>query len=166
MTDKKFKVIMVGYDVKHTRDTYKLYNPETKRIIITRGVKWADCKNTNAAETLKMFCEAEKEYLVPGIQEDAIPTSKPEANMPVHVIPDEEERVRPNKISDNSSELTYLKKVAYADTSSYYRILNVLKKQDTLYNPKTQKMHNTVIEGHYKVTGDTIVIPIVEHEYD
>ena len=26
MTDKKFKVIMVGYAVNHTRDTYKLYN--------------------------------------------------------------------------------------------------------------------------------------------
>ena len=107
---------MVGYDGKHTRDTYKLYNPETKRVIMTRDVKWADWKNTNPAETLKIFYEAEKEDLVPGIQEDAIPTSKPEENMPVNVIPDEGERVRPNDISEKSSERTCLKKGADADT--------------------------------------------------
>ena len=36
---------------------------------MTRDVKWADWKNTNPADTLKMFYEAEKEYLVPGIEE-------------------------------------------------------------------------------------------------
>ena len=60
MTDRKFKAIMMVYDGKHTRDTYKLYNPETKRVILTRDVKWADWKNTNPAETLNMFCEADK----------------------------------------------------------------------------------------------------------
>ena len=29
-----------------------------------------------------------------------------------------------------------------------------------------QKMHDPVIEGNNKVTGDTIVIPIVEHKDD
>ena len=40
MTDKTFKAIMVGYSDNHTRGTYKLYNPETKRVIMTRDVKW------------------------------------------------------------------------------------------------------------------------------
>ena len=88
MTDKTFKAIMVGYANNHTRDTYKLYNPETKRVVMTRGVKWAYWKYTDPTETLKMLREAEKEYLVPGIEEDVIPTSKSENNMPVHVIPD------------------------------------------------------------------------------
>ena len=70
-------MIIVGYVDNHTRDMYKLYNPETKRVITTRDVKWADLKNTNPAETLEMFREAEKEYLVPGIEEDVIYTSKP-----------------------------------------------------------------------------------------
>ena len=73
MIDKLFKAIMVGYANNHTRDTYKLYNPETKRVIMTRDIKWADWKNTDATETLKMFREAEKEYLVPGIEKDDIP---------------------------------------------------------------------------------------------
>ena len=58
---------------------------------MTRDVKWYGCKKTNPAETLKMFREAEKEDLVPGIEGDVIPTSKPEENIPVHVIPYEEE---------------------------------------------------------------------------
>ena len=37
--------------------------------------------------------------------------------MPVHVIPDERERVRQNEVSDKSSELKYLKKYVDADTS-------------------------------------------------
>ena len=67
MTDKTFKEIMVVYAENYTRGTYKLYNPETKRVIMTRGVKWADWKKTDSAKTLKLFFKAEKEYLVPGI---------------------------------------------------------------------------------------------------
>ena len=44
---------------------------------------------TDPAETLKMLCEADKEDFVIVIEEDIIPTSKPEENIPVHVIPDE-----------------------------------------------------------------------------
>ena len=54
-----------------------------------------------------MFRETEKEDLVPGKEEDIIPTSKPEADMPVHVIPNEGERMRPKEISEKSSELTF-----------------------------------------------------------
>ena len=81
---------MVGYTDKHTRVTYKLYNPDTKRVIMTRYVKWVDWKTTDPAETLKMFHKAHKEYLVSDIEEDIIPKSEPEYKMPVHVIPDEE----------------------------------------------------------------------------
>ena len=52
MTDKQIKAIMVGYDKNHTRDIYKLYNPETKRVIMDRDVNWKDWKNTDPAETL------------------------------------------------------------------------------------------------------------------
>ena len=106
MTDKKFKAIMVGYAENYTRDTYKLYNPETERFIMIRDVKWEDRKKPNPAETLEMFRKVEKEDLVPGIEEDIFPSSKPEEKTPMHVIPDEGKTVRPNKISDKSSELT------------------------------------------------------------
>ena len=105
MTDKTFKAIMVGYTDNHTRDTYKLYNPETKRVVMTRDVKWEDWKITNPAEILKMFCKADKDDLVPGIEEDITTTSEPEDKMHVHVIPVEVERVRPNEIFLKSSEI-------------------------------------------------------------
>ena len=44
-----------------------------------------------------MFCKADKEGLVPDIEEDVIPTSKPEKHMTVYVIPDKGERVRLNE---------------------------------------------------------------------
>ena len=97
---------------------------------------------------------------------DLIATSKPEEKMPVHVIPDEGERVSPNEISEKSSELTYLKKDADADTSAYDRVLKAMKKLDTSYNPTMQKMHNKFIKGNYKVKEDTRVITIVEHKDD
>ena len=84
--------------------------------------------------------------------------------MPLQVIPDEGESVRPNKIVDKSSEFTYHKKYANIDTSLYDRVLNALKKLDTSYNPTMTRMNDAVIEGNYKVTGYTRVITIVEHE--
>ena len=75
ITEKTFKAIIGGYANTHMRDTYKMYNPETKRVIMTRDVKGEDCKMTNPEETLRMFCEANKEDLVPGKEEDIIPTS-------------------------------------------------------------------------------------------
>ena len=68
--------------------------------------------------------------------------------------------MRPNGKS-KSSEFTYHKKDANIDTSEYDRLLNVLKKLDTLYNPTIPRMNEPVIEGKYKVTGYTRVVPIV-----
>ena len=143
-----------------------MYNPETNRVILTRDVKWEDRKNTDPTETLKMFREAEEGDLVPGIEEDVIPTSKPEDNMPVHVIPNKGEITRRNEIYEKSSEITYLKTDVDVDvdTSAYDRVLNALKKLNTSYNPMMQNMHDPVIKRNYKVTGDTRVIPIVDHK--
>ena len=55
--------------------------------------------------------------------------------MPVHVIPDEGERVSQNEISEKSSDITYHKKDARTDILVYNRVLNALKKLDTSYNP-------------------------------
>ena len=49
MTDKTFKSIMVGYSDNHTMGIYKLYDPEKKRFIMTRDVKWWDLEQINPA---------------------------------------------------------------------------------------------------------------------
>ena len=92
---------MVGYADNHTSDTYKLYRTDTKRVIMTRNVKWADRKMTDPAETMNIFHEEHKEYLALGIEEDIITTSELEDNMTVHVIPDNGKTLRQNKNSEN-----------------------------------------------------------------
>ena len=47
ISDKQSKAIMIGHTDNHTRDTYKLYNPDTKRVVVTRYVKWEDWKITD-----------------------------------------------------------------------------------------------------------------------
>ena len=75
MEDNTEKAIMVGYTDNHTRDTNKLYNTDTKRVITTRDVNWEDCKMTYPAETPKMFRNTHEEDFVPGIEEVNINTS-------------------------------------------------------------------------------------------
>ena len=132
MIYKTFKAIIFEYADNHKRDTYKLYNTETKRVIMNRDVKWADWKMDDPAETLKMSHKENEEYLVPGIEEEIIPTSETEDNIPVHIIPDKGEIVRPNEIYKIPSELMHHKKYIDADTSEYDRVLNKLKNLDTL----------------------------------
>ena len=55
MTEKTFKEIMEGYADNHTKDTYTLYNSDTKRVIMTRYVQGVDWKMTDSVKTLKMF---------------------------------------------------------------------------------------------------------------
>ena len=66
MKDKTNKSIISGYAENHTRDTYKLYNPDTKRVIMSRYIKWAEWKMTDPAETVHIFRDSKEEYLVPG----------------------------------------------------------------------------------------------------
>ena len=121
---------------------------------------------THPAETLKMFREAHEEDLMPGIEEDKITTSEPEEKMPVQEIPDEVESVRSNGNDEKPSEFNYHNKYADTDKYLYNRAQDTLKKIDTLYKPMMQNMHNLVIEGNYKVTGDTRVISTMGHKDD
>ena len=49
MTVNIFKATMVGYSENHTRDTYKFYDPDTNRVIMTRDIKWDNWKITDPA---------------------------------------------------------------------------------------------------------------------
>ena len=40
MKDKMYKEIMVGYTKNYIRDTYRLYNPETKSFIMSRDIEY------------------------------------------------------------------------------------------------------------------------------
>ena len=42
--EKTYEAIMVGYAENNTCNTYKIYNPETKQVIMIRQIKWEDWK--------------------------------------------------------------------------------------------------------------------------
>ena len=70
-----------------------------------------------------MFCKADKEYLVPGIEEDIITTSEPEDKMHVHVIPVEVERVRLNEFFLSHQRLYTSRKM---QTQKRQRMIGIL----------------------------------------
>jgi hypothetical protein len=39
---KATKCIMIGYSADHAGDTYRMYNPSTKKVINSRNIRWAD----------------------------------------------------------------------------------------------------------------------------
>ncbi len=47
---KSKKCIMVGYAENHTNDCYRLYNPETQRIILSRDIIWDEKGPVNEIE--------------------------------------------------------------------------------------------------------------------
>ena len=42
MAPKAFKAIMVGYSMQHSSDTYRMFNPNTKKIFHSRDIVWSD----------------------------------------------------------------------------------------------------------------------------
>ena len=88
---------MVLYDDNHTRDMYKLYNTETKRVITSSNIKWEAWKTTYPAETMKMFRDWNEDDIVKVIEEDKTTTPEPEDQLRMHIIPDEGESARMNE---------------------------------------------------------------------
>jgi hypothetical protein len=78
---------MLGYAREHAGDTYRMYNPATKKIIMSRDVKWADwltkqpSGDSSAQDTGGLDEDFEPEYDV-----NDIPVLKPTAT-PTQVAP-------------------------------------------------------------------------------
>ena len=53
LSKRSFKAIMVGIPKHHSNDNYYMYNPETKRIIISRDIKWAPFERPTFYEGLE-----------------------------------------------------------------------------------------------------------------
>ena len=69
MEDRAIKSIMVGYGNNHSGDTYRLYNPSTKRIILSRDVTWSDWQVTDPTKDMNIFTKYDSTEKVPGIDE-------------------------------------------------------------------------------------------------
>ena len=45
---KAVKCVMIGYAANHAGDTYRMYNTETKKVVNSRNIQWADWHGTTA----------------------------------------------------------------------------------------------------------------------
>jgi hypothetical protein len=91
MSDKSHKCIMVGYADNHSSDTYRVYDPETRKIRLTRDVKWAEWKRTDPSATMRIFEEDETHHRRNPVgisEEDSEDEDEPPG--PVTIPPDEE----------------------------------------------------------------------------
>ena len=70
--ERAIKCIFVGYSTTHSGDTYRMYNPETKRIILSRDVKWAEFKKIDPKDNMDMFVKYNSTDIVPGIDESVV----------------------------------------------------------------------------------------------
>ena len=53
---KSTKMVMVGYAKNHAADTYRMYNPETKKISLSRDIHtWADWQRLDVSRDLSVF---------------------------------------------------------------------------------------------------------------
>jgi len=58
MTKKSIKMIFMGYSANHPPDTYRMYNPETGKVIHTRDVTWAAWHGgRNVPDSLRVFAK-------------------------------------------------------------------------------------------------------------
>ena len=80
--------------------------------------------------------------MVPGIEEDVIPTSKPEVNMHLRVIPDEGETVRPTKFIRSHQSLRISGKT---QTQTRQRTIEYLMHRRSWIHRTTQKCRRFTI---------------------
>jgi hypothetical protein len=67
MVDKTIKCINLGPAEDHSADCYRLYNPETEKVILSRDVRWAAWEKSDPTQDLAIF---EGKIPKPGIGED------------------------------------------------------------------------------------------------
>ena len=47
--------MMVGYALNHGSGTYRVYNPKTNRIVLSRNVVWGEFKSKKLEDSLDVF---------------------------------------------------------------------------------------------------------------
>ena len=64
---KSIKCIFVGYAPHHTSDTYKMYNPVTGKLILSRDIRWLDWVPYNPISTLPIDAQepSDTHFLIP-----------------------------------------------------------------------------------------------------
>ena len=63
--EKSIKGIFVGYPRDHSGDAYKMYNPKTNKVYISRDITWADWKRPDPKRDLSFYNENKEAQAIP-----------------------------------------------------------------------------------------------------
>jgi transposase InsO family protein len=135
LTPKSIKMVMLGYAPDHAGDVYRLYNPETKRIVESRDVTWAEWHGgPDVPESLKMFA---KDMAV-DVDDDEIhdevpdvPATTPDAPARPVVSDDEED--------DTGAGRKVSKSTPASSSAKTTRVSRELARLRTSYNPASEQ---------------------------
>ena len=138
LEDRAVKCVFVGYGRNHSGDTYRMYNPVTKRIILSRDVKWAEFKKIDPKENMDIFIKYNSTDTVPGIDEINVNIENGPKNENTGMLEIQGDKAgkieRVNKIDENNPK-------AKVDSN---RLEREMRRLDTPYNP-TVKTEDTKI---------------------
>ena len=164
--EHSFKAAMVGYAKNHSGDTYRMYNPKTKKVIESRDIKWADFNRPDPYRGVPIFQEdPDLLNLQPGFDDKENVTGL--IDEAPHVIPDIPEPVPLDTVAGRMVE-DATEPVADKDKSEdaeveaskqkALRVERELRRLDTSYNPVQhhQTMSKATLIEEDKPTGDEI----------
>ena len=130
LAERAVKCIMVGYARNHAGDVYRLYNPNTKRILVSRDVTWADWKHTDPKANMDAFVQYDPVETVPGIDELIVKLrnepKEPEKAKKIYTI--YEDGVKTKKAKEESE----------AKEQGESKLSRELRRLHTSYNPTNE----------------------------
>ena len=88
MKPRSMRCIMVGYASNHAADTYLMFNPRTRKIIMSRDIRWADFNRPSANEELEIYSSGEEDDIQtwqPGNMEPSL-TSLNDSNIKQEIL--------------------------------------------------------------------------------
>ena len=154
-SERATSMIMVGYALDHPVGSYRFFNPETERVIISDSVKWGEFKPWNAHDKMELFEEI-RANSVAGVEDD-----------------DEDELGNDDRVTKNDK---VIKDRASDDevTEDGIEINQKAASQTPASAPKSpegattrsRSLKSAMRSGdQYKVTGDTVAKPIVIEDF-
>ena len=154
LMEQAIKCIMVGYTQNHAGDTYRMYNPATKRIILSRDVTWGNWKRTDPRKNMDIVVTYDSTETVQGIDEVIVEIKDLPENdsTKIYSLPDDENKgeskITKNEKNEPKVEITKLERE--------------MRKLDTSYNPTVRDTGEkpTVRDDNVVVTGDINPLPI------
>ena len=78
LKDRGFPCMFVGYPKDHAADTYKMFNLQTKKVIMSRNIIWlnkfySEYKKTEYKKVIEIYDEDEDEKKKPAAQQQESP---------------------------------------------------------------------------------------------